>query len=53
MEDWEKVEKLCSLLESLWATTQIISGSDYLMQSEDSIDVASSEDQAQAGSHHF
>ncbi|XP_027120425.2 zinc finger BED domain-containing protein RICESLEEPER 1-like [Coffea arabica] len=28
-EDWEKVEKVCSILETFWATTNIILGSDY------------------------
>ncbi|KAL0387370.1 UNVERIFIED_CONTAM: Zinc finger BED domain-containing protein RICESLEEPER 2 [Sesamum radiatum] len=28
-EDWEKVEKVCSLLEVFWDATHIISGSDY------------------------
>ncbi|KAK4431280.1 Zinc finger BED domain-containing protein RICESLEEPER 2 [Sesamum alatum] len=28
-EDWEKVEKVCSVLEVFWDATHIISGSDY------------------------
>ncbi|KAK4394182.1 Zinc finger BED domain-containing protein RICESLEEPER 1 [Sesamum angolense] len=28
-EDWEKVEKVCSVLEVFWDATYIISGSDY------------------------
>ncbi|KAL3529787.1 hypothetical protein ACH5RR_009109 [Cinchona calisaya] len=28
-EDWVKVVKVCNILETFWATTQIISGSDY------------------------
>ncbi|KAL0458811.1 UNVERIFIED_CONTAM: Zinc finger BED domain-containing protein RICESLEEPER 3 [Sesamum latifolium] len=28
-KDWEKVEKVCSVLEVLWDATHIISGSDY------------------------
>ena len=29
LEDWEKVEKVCSILEVFWTATHIISGSEY------------------------
>ncbi|KZV39972.1 zinc finger BED domain-containing protein RICESLEEPER 2-like, partial [Dorcoceras hygrometricum] len=29
LEDWEKVEKVCSILQYFWSATQIISGSEY------------------------
>lgn len=28
-EDWEKAEKVCSVLEKFWAATHVISGSEY------------------------
>lgn len=28
-EDWDKTEKLCSILEKFWSATHVISGSDY------------------------